>query len=172
MGKEVEVLYYPSSEHKEADLRLCFRICKTLVFSRGGSFTAIVITLIIHTGISNGEIYDRACVKMIIQKKGCLCLQKQTFKYLCLIVPFGQTQCILFSCSDHLVTKSVEKKRQFAYQSIYLRRHHLCIHTSTCFLGFRLTWQHKIKHFFSHDRIFFLRNTRPKANIMSFSLIA
>ena len=44
--KEVEVLYYPSSENKdadqlrgyrEADLRLCFRICKTLVFSRGGS---------------------------------------------------------------------------------------------------------------------------------------
>ena len=40
--KEVEVLYYPSSENKdadqfrgyrEADLRLCFRICKTLVFS-------------------------------------------------------------------------------------------------------------------------------------------
>ena len=58
VGKEVEVLYYPSSEHEEADLRLCFRICKTLVFSRGGSFTAIVITLIIHTGISNGEIYD------------------------------------------------------------------------------------------------------------------
>ena len=44
--KEVEVLYYPSSENKdadqlrrysEADLRPCFRICKTLVFSRGGS---------------------------------------------------------------------------------------------------------------------------------------
>ena len=105
MGKEVEVLYYPSSEHKEADLRLCFRICKTLVFSGGGSFTAIVITLIIHTGISNAEIYDRACVKMIIQKKGCLCLQKQTFKYLCLNVPFGQTQCILFSCSITLSQK-------------------------------------------------------------------
>ena len=35
--KEVEVLYYPSSENKvadqyrEADLRPCFRICKTLV---------------------------------------------------------------------------------------------------------------------------------------------
>ena len=37
--KEVEVLYYPSSENKgEAHLRLCFRICKTLVFSRRGSF--------------------------------------------------------------------------------------------------------------------------------------
>ena len=38
--KEVEVLYYPSSEKKrrEDDLRLCFRICKTLVFSRRGSF--------------------------------------------------------------------------------------------------------------------------------------
>ena len=40
--QEVEVLYYPSSEnkgadqlrgHREADLRLCFRICRTLVFS-------------------------------------------------------------------------------------------------------------------------------------------
>ena len=39
---EVEVLYYPSSENKdadqlrgyrEADLRLCCRICRTLVFS-------------------------------------------------------------------------------------------------------------------------------------------
>ena len=40
--EEVEGLYYPCSENKgadqlrgyrEADLRLCFRICKTLVFS-------------------------------------------------------------------------------------------------------------------------------------------
>ena len=40
--KEVEWLYYPCSENKgadqlcgyrEADLRLCFRICKKLVFS-------------------------------------------------------------------------------------------------------------------------------------------
>ena len=39
-------MYYPSSESKgadqlrgyrEADLRLCFRLCKLLVFSRGGS---------------------------------------------------------------------------------------------------------------------------------------
>ena len=44
-----EELYYPSSENKgadqlrgyrEADLRLCFRICKLLVFPRGGSFVA------------------------------------------------------------------------------------------------------------------------------------
>ena len=147
-------------------------------FLAGGSFTAIVITSIIHTGISNGEIYDRAWVKMIIQKKGCLCLQKQTFKYLCLIVPFGQTQCILFSSSDHLVTKGVEKQKVLKRKdSLHINqfiygRHHLCIHTSTCFVGFRLTWQHKIKHFFSHDGIFFLRNTRPEAHIMSFSLIA
>ena len=42
-----EELYYPSSENKgadqlrgyrEADLRLCFRICRLLVFPRGGSF--------------------------------------------------------------------------------------------------------------------------------------
>ena len=40
-------MYYPSSENKgadqlrgfrEADLRLCFRICRLLVFSLGGSF--------------------------------------------------------------------------------------------------------------------------------------
>ena len=45
--KEVGGLYYLCSENKgadhqlrdyrEADLRLCFRICKTLVFSRRGS---------------------------------------------------------------------------------------------------------------------------------------
>ena len=44
---KVEGLYYLCSENKgvdqlrgyrEADLCLCFRICKMLVFSRGGSF--------------------------------------------------------------------------------------------------------------------------------------
>ena len=48
---EVEGLFYPSSENKgadqlrgnrEADLRLCFRICKTLVFSRSGSNSFII----------------------------------------------------------------------------------------------------------------------------------
>ena len=48
---EVEGLYFPSSENKgadqlrgyrEADLRLCFRICKTLIFSRSGSFHFLV----------------------------------------------------------------------------------------------------------------------------------
>ena len=43
-----EALYYPSSENKgadqlrgyrEADLRLCFRICRLLVFPWGGSFS-------------------------------------------------------------------------------------------------------------------------------------
>ena len=42
-----EELYYPSSENKgadqlrgnrEADLRLCFRLCRLLVFPWGGSF--------------------------------------------------------------------------------------------------------------------------------------
>ena len=45
--KKVDELYYLCSENKgadqlrsycEADLRLCFRICRLLVFSRGGSF--------------------------------------------------------------------------------------------------------------------------------------
>ena len=44
---EVEILYYPYSENKDADqlrgyrkadLRLCFCICKKPVFSRCGSF--------------------------------------------------------------------------------------------------------------------------------------
>ena len=45
---EEEVMYYQDSENKgadqlrgylEADLRLCFRICETLIFSGRGSFT-------------------------------------------------------------------------------------------------------------------------------------
>ena len=43
-------LYYPSSENKgadqlrsycEADLRLCFRLCRLLVFPCGGSFVGV-----------------------------------------------------------------------------------------------------------------------------------
>ena len=33
----MEGLYYPSSENKGADLRLCFRICKKPDFSQRGS---------------------------------------------------------------------------------------------------------------------------------------
>ena len=46
-----EELYYPRSENKgadqlrgyrEADLRLCFRLCRLLVFPRGGSFNIVI----------------------------------------------------------------------------------------------------------------------------------
>ena len=45
-------MYYPSSENKgadqlrsycEADLRLCFRLCRLLVFPCGGLFVIIVV---------------------------------------------------------------------------------------------------------------------------------
>ena len=48
-----EELYYPSSENKgadqlrgyrEADLRLCFRICRLLVFPWGGSNDNLIMT--------------------------------------------------------------------------------------------------------------------------------
>ena len=48
-----EELYYPCSENKgadqlrgyrEADLRLCFRLCRLLVFPRGGSYIEASIT--------------------------------------------------------------------------------------------------------------------------------
>ena len=47
-------MYYPCSENKdadqlrgyrEADLRLCFRPCKLLVFSRTGSFSLLLKVL-------------------------------------------------------------------------------------------------------------------------------
>ena len=50
--KVEEILYYPFSENKgavqlrgyrEADLRLCFRICRLLVFSRGGPLLILKI---------------------------------------------------------------------------------------------------------------------------------
>ena len=49
-------MYYPCSENKgadqlrdyrEADLRLCFRICRLLVFTRGGSFLTLLSTLLL-----------------------------------------------------------------------------------------------------------------------------
>ena len=50
-------MYYPCSENKdadqlrgyrEADLRLCFRPCKLLVFSRTGSFYNFSIEIAVH----------------------------------------------------------------------------------------------------------------------------
>ena len=49
---KVKELYYPCSENKgtdqlrgyrEADLRLCFRLCRLLVFPWGGSYVALNI---------------------------------------------------------------------------------------------------------------------------------
>ena len=64
-------MYYPSSENKgadqlhgyrEADLRLCFRICRLLVFSRGGSFGLISGVLSLNC-TSSGSI-DLCRVKL------------------------------------------------------------------------------------------------------------
>ena len=62
--KEVEVLYYPSSENKDAEagLRPCFRICKTLVFSRGGS---IMVTNLLIAQPYTKEKITRARVPMV-----------------------------------------------------------------------------------------------------------
>ena len=61
---EVEELYYPCSEnkgadqlrgHREADLRLCFRICKKPVFSQRGSFHIQELSLDKHIHMENNS---------------------------------------------------------------------------------------------------------------------
>ena len=68
-------MYYPSSENKgadqlrgyrEADLRLCFRLCRLLVFPRGGSFLTCnpdsllnFISQILHLYRSSDERHTR-----------------------------------------------------------------------------------------------------------------
>ena len=56
---EVQGLYYLCSENKdadqlrgyrEADLRLCFRICKKPVFSRCGSYGTMLVLYLIKVG--------------------------------------------------------------------------------------------------------------------------
>ena len=59
-------MYYPSSENKgadqlrgyrEADLRLCFRICRLLVFPRGGSFMQCRIQNDQECALGNGKLH-------------------------------------------------------------------------------------------------------------------
>ena len=62
-----EGLYHPCSENegadqlrgynREADLRLCFRICKKPVFSQHGSYNSTVISIIFHTDRSEQTVY-------------------------------------------------------------------------------------------------------------------
>ena len=62
--KKVEELHYPCSENKgadqlrgyrEADLRLCFRICRLLVFSCGGTFIYFSATTTTTTTTTTGS---------------------------------------------------------------------------------------------------------------------
>ena len=67
-------MYYPCSENKdadqlrgyrEADLRLCFRPCKLLVFSRTGSFCTIL-------GIQNVLIKSKEVSRLIDLINECI----------------------------------------------------------------------------------------------------
>ena len=62
-----EELYYPSSENKgadqlrgyrEADLRLCFRLGRLLVFSRGGSYI-FSVSISFQSETMSAEVGDR-----------------------------------------------------------------------------------------------------------------
>ena len=62
-------MYYPSSENKgadqlrgyrEADLRLCFRLCRLLVFPWGGSF------ILVHFPQSHDVDIQKKYLKMIL----------------------------------------------------------------------------------------------------------
>ena len=68
----MEKLYYPSSENKgadqlcgnrEADLRLCFRLCRLLVFPWGGSNVTMECDLI-------GSV---SCCRFSLMHNGALC---------------------------------------------------------------------------------------------------
>ena len=97
--KEVEGLYYPCSENKgadqlrgyrEADLRLCFRICKKPVFSRRGSnvkaYKKYIICLVV--------ICDRRNYLTGILVKACLYFVKfanQHMTHTKVLYPFMNT---------------------------------------------------------------------------------
>ena len=79
-------MYYPCSENKKADLRLCFRLCRLLVFPRGGStlnlsfLTSCSLTGFVHSAYTfgieshisqsniNGALVPPAALLNIIQK--------------------------------------------------------------------------------------------------------
>ena len=65
---EVEGLYYPCSENKgadqlcgyrEADLRLCFRICKKPVFSQRGSYINFTLKMFKNDSAEQTNTYNR-----------------------------------------------------------------------------------------------------------------
>ena len=83
-----EELYYPSSENKgadqlrgyrEADLRLCFRICRLLVLPSGGSYTNIsnIRAHVIAQALMFNRLYKNYHMSGIVRKRDyCLCENK------------------------------------------------------------------------------------------------
>ena len=64
-------MYYPSSENKgadqlrgyrEADLRLCFRLCRLLVFPWGGSYVKLFSLYVsVHYYHRNSDLASNCC---------------------------------------------------------------------------------------------------------------
>ena len=72
-------MYYPSSENKgadqlrgyrEADLRLCFRICKLLVFSCTGSNIRIHVLITFKSHHFEIKFLDVSCYSLCQQRAG------------------------------------------------------------------------------------------------------
>ena len=84
-----EELYYPCSKKKgadqlrgyrEADLRLCFRICRLLVFPRGGSYLSHVN---LKTSIIFLDFFVSNFNKLLIENKvSSLHIENQHYEYI------------------------------------------------------------------------------------------
>ena len=111
--KVEEELYFPSSENKgadqlrgyrEADLRLCFRLCRLLVFSWGGSYNIQYCLLKYALPKHNGSIRPKGTLskhlfaqvwtylnRVMRKSDFCLCKNKDAFVFATPIV-----QCLFY----------------------------------------------------------------------------
>ena len=99
-------MYYLSSEniradqlhgYREADLRLCFRICKNLVFSQQGSVIQDVVQLVCKANKESMDIKISLCIHCAVSSLGSsvsLCIN-------CLLIKWGDAQADLSFCWVH-----------------------------------------------------------------------
>ena len=123
------IVLYPSSENKgddqlrgyrEADLRLCFHICRLLVFSRGGSNTNHVM-IKPDLCLRENKGADQLCSNCTVDQSLCFCYRNSTMFHLLIFEISGFQPSSVTLQADLCWTWSETRRSAFSHHGSHIK---------------------------------------------------